>query len=78
MQCEYSDQVKRDCMATAFTVMMSWLAGALFGFAIAIIADFQLTDRVTLGVAVLVMSGIICSALSCSLYISKIQPSDEF
>lgn len=65
-------------MASAYTIVLAWIAGALFGFAVAVIANFTLADRLTLGILILAMSGFVCSALVCGLYIFKLPQEDEF
>jgi hypothetical protein len=78
MSCVSEIQVKRTCMASMYTLLLGVIAGGLFGFAIAIMANLQFEDRITLGITILTMSGCVCAALGFGLYIFNIpQPSDD-
>lgn len=64
-------------MASMYTVLLATIAGGLFGFAIAIIANLQFEDRTTLGITILTMSCMVCAALGFGLYIFNIPPPDD-
>lgn len=77
MSCISDLQVKRTCLASLYTVLLATIAGGLFGFAIAIVANFQIEDRTLLGITIFTMSCMVCAALGFGLYIFNIPQADD-
>lgn len=69
MLCISEDQVKLRLFGTIYAVTFSLLAGATFGFGLAVMLDLQIEDRTMLGVMMLMFCFFVLSMLLFGLYI---------